>query len=387
MYIDKPQLYGAHEGAEYRVRVRAERWTEILWYRVDPAYRDLLSSDSDAALVAMLLPAMYAGEDIFVSGRVSHNLASIIAGPLQDILSIVMPQLSRVRVVFEDIAHEGRHAPGIATGFSGGIDSFCTLADYYDRPRAPELRVTHLLFNNLGSHGPGETLFWERYRRLLPAAQRLDLPFIAVNSNLHELYSSYEGLNFLQTHTVRNVSAAMALQNGIGTYLYSSGYRYQDMGLRPTKSFGYSDMVIIPMISTQQLLAVSVGGEYSRFEKTRKVAKNEIAAEFLDVCVTHKGAKNCGRCGKCLRTLLTLDVSGALGEFSAVFDIESYREVRSRFIARCLRSRDPYVVEILDAMPAHGFKVPLFSKLYAYGRGAMIERIVRDALGLPRTLW
>lgn len=53
-----------------------------------------------------------------------------------------------------------------------------------------------------------------------PAADRIGLPFVAVDSNLMAFYKS---LAFKDTYTLRNVTVALLLQAGIGRSFHAAG--------------------------------------------------------------------------------------------------------------------------------------------------------------------
>ena len=67
-------------------------------------------------------------------------------------------------------------------GGLGGVDSYAAFHDF--GPAAPEsLRVTHLTYTNVGSHGlGGRPLFHARLERLKPAAHQIGLPFMWIDS-------------------------------------------------------------------------------------------------------------------------------------------------------------------------------------------------------------
>lgn len=365
MKIGRPELLRASGEAEYRAAVEWSGGAGLLWYRLPAEYGDLLSDRSDAPLVALLIPAMHAGEDIEVEGPVSARLFYNLNGGYQAVLRSLMPFLRRVAIRAAGIAAAGPRASGVATAFSGGIDSFCVLADHH-HARPPEgFRLTHLLFSNTAFRGEaGERLFRERYESLRCHAARTGLPFVPVNSNVAEFYR--KGLGNLLTHTQRNVSVGHLLQRGIGRFLYASGFTYADVHVRPTHSMAYADAVTLPLLSTDGLDAVSAGGEYTRVEKTLKVAELPDTWTALTVCAGSAGAGNCSTCWKCLRTLLTLDVGGVLDRYAAVFDLAAYRRRRNAYIGKVWSSRDPLHREIVQLARQRNYRVPASSQIYRW---------------------
>lgn len=328
----------------------------MVWYRMGREWADLLSKTSDAAAVAMLIPAMARGEDMEVVGAMSQRLYYHLSGPVQTMLKLVLPQLRRIKVVARELLCDRDPAGNfVASGFSAGVDSFAVLADhFYDAP-AHGFRLTHLLFNNVGSHGVGgEDLFWQRYQRTLQVAERIGLPLIAVNSNLNEFY---KGFSFQKTHTLRNASVALALQGGVRRFFYASAGHYADCRLGPTSDMAQGDFVIVPALATENIDLLSVGGEYSRVEKLLRVAQIEDSLHTLDVCLSGSAPGNCSVCRKCVRTLLILEIAGMLDRYVAVFDLARYRHKRSWGIRNIIGSTEPIPQEIMRFASERGFNL------------------------------
>ncbi|MDY0356027.1 MAG: hypothetical protein RBR19_09130 [Sedimentisphaerales bacterium] len=347
MRVRKPEL--VEHGQEVRIRALVE-WEgrrEYLWYAVERRYGEYLTPEHlDAFVVGLLMPAMMAGEDLHVDGPVSEKLHWNLRQYYMRILRSVNPKLSAVRVLAAEL-YDGRQRPrptGVGAGFSGGIDSFCVLADHFldDVPQA--YRITHLLFNNVGSHGDGGcTMFRNRAERLRPCAEELGLPFICIDSNLDEFYR----LGFQESHSVRNISAALVLQKLLGKCLYASAFRYEDCFVGRTKFAGHTDPVAIHLLSTERMECILSGAQYSRVEKTARITKIPQSYRYLDVCIDpRRGNVNCGVCWKCARTLLTLELLGKTSLYEAVFPLEKYRLARRRCVARVLSKNSPLTREV-----------------------------------------
>ena len=386
MNISRPELLGRDGSLQYRARVRSRRGDTALWYCLNDAHANLVSTLSDAPLLALLIPAMARGEDVYVEGAVSERLSYNLSGPYQHVLRTIIPQLQAVRVDAEEIVRAPNAAGGVATGFSAGIDSFCVLADHHYGSAAPGFRLTHLLFHNVGSHGEtdpdaAEQLFLDRSGRARATAARIGLPFVAVNSNLDSFYD--EGMDFFMTHTLRNASVALLLQEGIGRYLYASAYQYGDLFVGPSDSISYSEPISLNMVSTDACDMISHGSEYSRVEKTLRVAEMEDSYDTLDVCVRKQVGGNCSCCWKCLRTLLTLEVSGLTERYASVFDLAVYRKHRTPFITKVLRSNDPLLREIAQFAQQRDFRFPTSARFHAISR---VGRAFHSARRVGRTL-
>jgi hypothetical protein len=365
MKISRPEILQENNDTVYRVRVETSKGTTTLWYTMGKQFGDLVTDFCDSPLVALLIPAMATGEDIQVAGTISERLYHNLSGPYQRLLQHVIPSLRRIKLYPADIQSGGRRASGVATGFSGGIDSYCVLADHFYSNVPMGFKVTHLLFNNVGSHGMGgERLFKERYTRLAPIVERIGLPFVRINSNVDAFYRKI--FTFQQTHTTRNASAALLLQNGIGRYFYASAFSYTDVFVGAASAMGHSDPIALPLLSTDALDAYSVGSEYTRVEKTLRVAGIPDSHGTLDVCVDFGKAGNCSACWKCMRTLLTLDIAGLLDCYSASFDLDAYERRRCEYIASVLRSHDPLLREIVEFARERRYLFPISSRLRSW---------------------
>jgi hypothetical protein len=302
MILSSPDIVQKERQIFHQVTVESPKGSSLLWYSVEDSFGDLLSRSCDAALVGLLIPAMARGEDIHIRGAISARLLYNISGPCQRLLCYVMPRLSPIRITADTLSPGQTPRPeGVATGFSGGVDSYCVLADNLGADTLPGFRITHLLFNNVGSHGKdNEQMFHARFEHLAPCAKRLGLPFVKVNSNLGSFFG--KGLGFIKTHTFRNASVALLLQGGIGRYLYASAFNYQNVFVGRSRQIAYTDSISLPLLSTDTLDAFSAGSEYTRVEKTVRVADFPESYGSLDVCINshqHGTVTNCSVCPKC----------------------------------------------------------------------------------------
>ena len=394
MKISKPQILLQKHEIVISVDVEIAEGFKTLWYSLNRAFGNLVSDSCDAFLVALLIPAMTNGEDICVAGAISERLLYNLSGPYQRLLQHVIPSLRRVEIHPKEVYARTKRASGVATGFSGGIDSYCVLADHYYSDVREALKVTHLLFNNVGSHGKGgERVFRKRYTRLEQVVEGIGLPFVMINSNVTAFYR--KRFSFQQTHTLRNASVALLLQGGIGRYMYASTYSFSNVFVGATYDMAYTDTIALPLLSTEVLDAFSVGSEYTRVEKTLRVANLCDSYSTLDICVNpyHTGNHaNCSTCFKCMRTILTLEIAGMIERYSDSFNLDAYEHRRIKYIGKVLMSDDPLLREIVEfakvqhyAFPprAHRY-IPLH---YAASAAKRISRLpIRTARKLIRVL-
>ena len=387
MRIGVPEIREQADQIEYRAEVEWSAGAATLWYAVEKEHAGLLTDHSDAALVGLLIPAMAAGEDIHLEGEVSERLHRTLSGPYQEVLRSIIPSLRPVVIHAAAFRAPRPPAGGVATGFSGGIDSFCVLADHYYAEEPGDRKVTHLLFNNVGSHGVrGEQLFRERLTAAKLGAAEVGLPLVAVNSNLDSFYGP--GIGFQQTHTPRNASVALLLQGGIGRYLYASTYAPADAVIRPWHDISCGDLVGLPMLSTETLEAASSGSEHTRVEKTLRVATLPVTYRILEVCAAGAAAGNCSACLKCLRTLLTLEIAGVVDRYARVFDLETYRRKRARYWRKVFRSRSPLVKEVVRFAVERDHPLPwqVYASSPVHATLHLARRVVRRAPRLERLM-
>lgn len=343
MKIGTPRITIEGSRAFYKVPVTVDTIDSELWYSVDAKWQNFLSQRADAALLGLLMPAMVRGEDLEITGPVCHELLHNIANPLQSLLCGIFGHAKRIQISARQPIDVSIHANGVATGLSGSVDSFCTIADYYCRHPPENLQLTHLIYNDAVFRSQNEeSVFDTRLQILSQAAERLGLPLIAVRSNLQDFHQ-LRGLNYARTHTLRNTSVALALQNGLGRFLYSSAYAYHELHGGPATDPAWSDPMLLALLSTDALRTRSVGSEYLRIEKMSRIVEVTETRQSLHVCVDSDSPGNCSQCWKCLRTQFNLELLGALPDYQDCFDHKKYLQHKTRFLAKVLSSRDPLI--------------------------------------------
>lgn len=216
----------------------------------------------------------------------------------------------------------------------------------------PNYRISHFLFHNVGSHGETDsqqarTLFHQRYHRLQEYPDAVGVPFVPVDTNIHELVP----IEFVKTHITLNASVPLVLQNHFRRYFYASDHKNEDCGVNATDAIGRFAPFAFHQLSSETLDCISTGSQLSRVEKTRLIAGYDMSYRFLNVCVDPSAeGRNCSVCIKCCRTLLTLDLLGVAEKYSEVFDLRRFRQVRRRSIDERVMRAPPrgYEYEILE---------------------------------------
>jgi hypothetical protein len=363
LLISQPQISRNHRTVTWSSQVSFddEGSARQLTYELPAEYGDLLTRRSDAALAALLVPAMRRGETVNLAGAVTDEFFQQVRTDYSHVLARQLAGLRPVTIEAAELCPPEFPASGVATGFSAGIDSFCVLADHYLEDIPTRLRVSHLLFNDVGSHGRGgQRLFRQRFERIAPVAAEFGLPIVPVRSNLDGFYTE----SFQRTHTLRNASVALLLQGGIGRFLYASAFPYSVVEVQPTYDMAYSDPVSLPLLSTTAIRLLSAGSNYTRVEKTMRVSEVPKSHDHLDVCVDPDARdRNCSKCWKCLRTLLTLEIGGVLHLYRHSFDLSLYSAHRERYMATVLTSKDVLLREIVTFAKKRGFSWPTSARL------------------------
>ena len=342
---------------------------QTIWAEVDTKYASALTTDNyNGFLVGLLYPAMYVGEDIHVKGAVSAKLLYNIQHYLMAFIQTYTPQCKLIQVTADKTT---TNLPGkehhVGTGYSAGVDSFCTIYDHLEKETNPAYKLDTLLFLNTGSHGKfskptTESKFRARFEYLQKTAP---LPFIALNTNIHQFHEIFPN-SHQKTVTFTNVAGILVLEKYFSKYYIASSMNYREtvyFGIhRLNLSTEAFDTILLPLLSTETLEFIADGQQYTRIQKTARIADYPLAQQTLNVCVRveETTAKNCSYCSKCLRTLMTLDSLDKLDNFSAVFNLSIYRKYL--FIYKCQQrlsyADNPFAQNNIDFARQKGKYIP-----------------------------
>jgi hypothetical protein len=379
--IGAPEITSTAGRVLYQAKVVGFPGPDRLWFSVPTEFADFVRPRSDAAVVALLVPLMAAGTaDVVVEGDVTDKLIWFVNDEVQEVLMRIRPELQSTTVTGESRTPVMTRGAGVATAYSAGVDSYAVLARYhFSRSVPPSLRLTHLLYNNVGSHGSGDRgreLFERRLGLVGPGARTTGLPLIDVDSNVDDFYAS-AGVAFQPSHTLRNAAVAHLLAGGIGRFFYASGVSYEDVGAKPAIDSAFADPLLLPFLSTQSLTLQPAGTEMNRSGKIAVVADLPHSYEHLDVCVDSIDGTNCSRCRKCRRTMLTLDLVGRLSLYDDVFETPSGPDWREEHLAEALISDMPSARDVVSLYEEY-LGVPRRLKTQAWAR-VHARRFVRVA--------
>jgi len=326
---------------------------EVVWYSVDNKYQHCITRDKlDCFLVGLLLLAMRRKEDVVLKGKISEKLFYNITYYYMDIICLLMPSLTKIDIIPESL-DDGKEAfceGAVGTGFSAGVDSFCTAYDHLIREVPNNFKLTHFTFHNVGAHDSYPysrektiDIFNDRYELAKEFPNNMGIDFIKIDSNISEVLNWG---NFAQVHVPSNISAVLVLQKLFGKFYYSSAYRYQDSFIGEVKKIARVD----PIAETLDFIAS--GSQYSRVEKTEIISSLKEATQLLNVCInTQTDGLNCSLCWKCCKTLITLEMLGKLEQYNKVFDLSRWQEVRKEYIAKNILGNtndDPFIREIKE---------------------------------------
>ncbi len=326
-----------------------------VWFALPEKYADefVLPDCSDCFLLGLLYFAMRLGYDIRLEGAVSKQLVYNLKNEIMPIMNAYRPCVKPIGITVETMK-DFQGGQGVATGFSGGIDSFATVVNnirgnVYDDNDA----LTHLFFFNVGTHGLVNSFealervrkkFLKRYETLKPAAQSIGLPFISIDSNLNTFLPD----TVIAEVALCNSAVVHFLRKGLRKYLLSSaGYNYKEL-FRYIKESSVESHLDIDVISPMLCQWLGDGTlrimpsctNMTRIEKTLSISEFGPAKEWLNVCNSDKTMeKNCSICWKCRGTITDLEILGKLDNFRSVFDVDLYREkYKSRDIAEIIYS-------------------------------------------------
>lgn len=369
MILENLRLVPAEKTTKLEADVQSEHFGKTtIWAEIDNQYAHALTSENyNGFLVALLCPAMYLGEDIHVKGVVSEKLLFNITHYVIPFIQVYMPTAKKINVLADSTQCAlSQHEHHVGTGYSAGVDSLCTIYDHLEVEKTPAYKLDTLVFLNTGSHGEfskpaTEPKFRARFAYL---QQTAPLPFIALNTNIHKFHEIFSD-SHQKTVSFTNTAGVLILEKYFAKYYIASSLSYKEAILYGKDNLNvcteFSDPLLLPLLSTENLTFIPDGEQYTRTQKTARIADYELAHKALNVCVSVRPiAKNCSCCPKCLRTLMTLESLGKLKDFSNVFDLKTYR--RERFVYRCkqrvLYGRDPFAKDNVDLARERGQSIP-----------------------------
>jgi len=392
--------YIEHRGKESyllsRIVDEANQKDSLIWYSVDSQYGEYLCDDvADAFVLVMLQLAMRSNQDLKVDAPVSSRLLFNIENTLQPIFAKAFPGFHHIKVIPQSAVEMSYHGTAVCCGCSLGVDSFTALLKHLSSDVPESYKATHLALFNCGHLGDvnlkgAEENFHNTVASLQPFVEEVNLPLVAVNSNLNELYVD-SGIKLVQSSVNRTISCVLALQKLFGKYVYASAFTVEHFHLSPHDE-SYMESAFVPLLSTESTEVILNPPAMTRIEKTEYISQFEITYRYLDVCwagqmkycsdnnpelYDTKTKKNCGRCLKCLRTLLTLEILGKIDCYKDIFDLDEYYKRKRYYLCYVARTHESnvYSKELMDLIKKTNYPLPFKAKVLCYdGLGWAILR-------------
>jgi hypothetical protein len=337
---------------------------ETLEFHIFGADRSFVPETLEPALLALLIPAMVVGSDIEVDGPVSEGLAFRVERYVVPLLARIVAPAKPISIhAAERTRNSLKGEPAVITGLSNGTDSLHVCAEHLADSAPSDLRITHFLFHDAGSHR-GKELAAERLSRVRASALTMNRPLIVINANL-DLFFRPLGLGYQQTHTLRSAAIAFSLSGRAKSYLYASSYPYSSVAVRETRDTASIDPVLLPLLKSETTDCFSIGASKTRVEKLAIVCETDIGKRFFDVCVNR--LPNCSRCWKCARTLLSLELLGKKATVEHLFNESEFQKIRDQYIAHILVSAGRHSLnrEVRELMRTTGFRPSMRQRLRA----------------------
>lgn len=319
-----------------------------VWIEFDIEYAQYICSERiDSFVIALLKYAMQKGHDIYSESKIGAQFYYQLKEYLIPNMAFGNEELCEIKIDapidFTTIKSSG----AVGTGISCGIDSLHAIATHSEG-QLETYKVTHLTFNNVGSHGEGERaeiLYEQRKQRSISFANEYGYKLILSNSNIHDVF---EQIHY-HTHTFTSMFPVLALQKLYSVYLYASSVKLSEFSLN-SYTPGKYEYLILNSISTEGLSIYSQGANCTRHKKTLDLIAYEPSYKYLNVCTEEN--HNCSKCEKCLRTLLSLDYLEVLDKYKNVFDVKVYNANKEKgfkiMAQRALIEKDACYLELYD---------------------------------------
>jgi hypothetical protein len=288
---------------------------ERLWYRFDEKHEDWLSPRIDGFAATALLVAMYAGEDLTIRGPLSpklayglHDYRNVFHSWKPNLFKMVEIHFDQLEAVPQNIGQTG-----VASAFSGGVDSFYTLWSHLTENQAiPTARITHGLFvHGLDLRLDDEANYRDAAQKYSDLYKGLGLELILASTNAY-LFSEFR-INWIYFYGAPMIGAALLMSQFLRRFYIPSGYpsytKLVPNGISPLTDH---------LLNTESLDMIHHGAETSRFEKLAILVDWPVTYHHLRVCSDKKRLdvlQNCSSCHKCYRTTTVLAILDSLQNY------------------------------------------------------------------------
>lgn len=367
--------------------IENDKLPHVIWFEFDKKYENYLVTERiDGIVVNLLYYCMEHGHDIVSECPISEKLYF-------QLTNFLVPSISQNLTMYSDFSINApldntyfNNECRVGTGISCGVDSFYTVCKNHNSI-IENYNITHLTFFNAGASGnfggeKARQLYQERLKEVEPCTKDLNLPMLAVDTNINEFLME----RHIFTHTVRALAIPLYLQKLFSVYYYSSGSAVWEFEFQTHPT--YYEIFILDCLSTENLKFYSVGTETDRLGKVKYIMDDENAHRYLNVCVAEE--KNCCKCEKCRRTIIQLFALNKLDSFSEVFDLKYIYENIDEYILFALLNRKiSYYHDALKLLEDRNYKISSVVKikyipckfLYVSKKYIRKNKIIRKILG------
>ena len=322
---------------------------KVMWFEFPANYQHFVTDRADGFVLASLMLAMLLGEHIEVRGVLSPRLAYGMQ-EYQRVFNCWFPEKFKLIDIISDNykpLNQSEVKGGVASAFSGGVDSFYTLWSHLPQQQPhPNYQIEYGLF----IHGydillEDKATYYTAQQAYAEMLHKQGLQLLVGRTNVYDFASKVE---WALSHGTAIIGFAMVLGRMLSRLFIPSGYTYKDSHLR-----GGTDPVLDHLLSTETLEIVHDGASVNRIEKTACIAKWAETYSRLRVCwVKPDGLKNCCECEKCIRTMTTLDMFGQLSKYHTFPQPLTRQKIRS---CRYLDAYDYiFAQEIIESATAVG---------------------------------
>ncbi len=338
---------------------------------------------SDAFVTGLLSSAMELDMDIEFEAPISERLYYQLTNyyiPIVSKSNSYYP-LYNIQLFGPCDDNQIKNEKAVATGCSGGVDSFYTIAKHISEEIPDTHKLTHLICSSSStSDSVKERIiktFISTFYGVKEIAKDCNLKAIGCFNNLNEFYVfPYKAFNMFYTTTFSSV--CFALQKLISIYYVNAGDPISKFALDlSTLPHGYDssifDVFTVSYINTENLSFYSTGVECIRIEREKFISDFKPAHKNLTVCAVNSfydktnKYKNCSLCAKDLRTMVDFYAMKKLDNFKEVFDVDNFKNHKVKLIGKMMGlNKKAYVHEMKKEAKINNVKIPLGSYFYAY---------------------